>query len=83
MAYAGYAGDLDARPSVGFADSLDGGLTWGCEWPVSALDTAGLPAGSVHTVAAFQRGERVALLIEWLADNGTDVWLADLGVGAP
>lgn len=82
MAYAGYAGALDSRASVGFADSIDGGQTWSCEWPSPALSTAGLPAGFVHTLAAFQHGERVGLLVEWLADNGTDVWLADLG-GAP
>ena len=79
MAYAGYAGPLESRASVGYADSIDGGLTWSCEWPGSALGTAGLPDGFVHTVAAFQHGERVGLLVEWLADNGTDVWLADLG----
>ncbi|MEO8274244.1 MAG: hypothetical protein ABI620_09275 [Chloroflexota bacterium] len=80
MAYAAYTGALDSRASIGYADSIDGGLTWGCEWPAPALDTTGLPSGFVHTVTAFQRGERVALLVEWLADNGTDVWLADLGV---
>ncbi len=37
----------------------------------------------MHTIAAFQRGDRVALLVEWLADDGTDIWLADLGLTAP
>ena len=83
MAYAGYAGSIESRASVGYADSLDDGDTWGCEWEHPALDTAGLPDGFVHTIAAFQRGDRVALLVEWLADDGTDIWLADLGLTAP
>jgi hypothetical protein len=83
MAYAGYAGAPGSVPGVGYADSIDGGLTWSCEWPTEALDSTGLPAGQVHTIAAFQRGERVALLVEWLSNGGTDVWLADLGLSAP
>ena len=84
MAYAGYAGAIDTHASIGYADSLDNGDTWGCEWLYPALDTTGLPAGGfVHTLAAFQRGDRVALLIEWFADGSTDDWLADLGMTAP
>jgi hypothetical protein len=83
MAYAGYTGPIESRASVGYADSLDGGDTWGCEWEHPALDTSTLPEGFVHTLAAFQRGDRVALLVEWFADDGTDVWLADLGFSAP
>jgi hypothetical protein len=83
MAYAGYAGVPGSLPGVGYADSTDGGVTWACEWPFQALDTAGLPSGQVHTVSAFQRGERVALLVEWLTNGGTDVWLAELGQSAP
>lgn len=83
MAYAGYAEPIDSRAVVGYADSLDEGGTWGCEWPWPGLDTAGLPDGFVHTVAAFQRGERIALLVEWLSNDGTDIWLADLGLTAP
>lgn len=83
MAYAGYAEPEDSRAVVGYADSLDGGATWGCEWPWPGLDTDGLPQGDVHTLAAFQRGERLSLLVEWLSDGGTDIWLADLGLGAP
>jgi hypothetical protein len=79
MAYAGYTGALDSRASVGYADSIDGGRTWACEWPGPALDTTALPGGFVHTIAAFQHGERVGLLVEWLSGDGTDVWLADLG----
>lgn len=83
MAYAGYAGAPGSLPGVGYADSIDGGLTWSCEWPIEALDSTGLPTGQVHTIAAFQRGERVALLVEWLSNGGTDVWLADLGLSTP
>ncbi|HET9851259.1 MAG TPA: hypothetical protein VFP56_01985 [Candidatus Limnocylindrales bacterium] len=83
MAYAGYAEPADSRAVVGYADSLDDGETWGCEWPWPGLDTTGLPDGFVHTIAAFQRGDRVALLVEWLSGDGTDVWLADLGLSAP
>lgn len=83
MAYAGYAEPSDSRAIVGYADSLDEGDSWGCEWPWPGLDTSGLPEGDVHTIAAFQRGERVALLVEWLSNDGTDIWLADLGVAAP
>lgn len=83
MAYAGYTGPIESRASVGYADSLDGGDTWGCEWEHPALGTSSLPDGFVHTLAAFQRGDRVALLVEWFADDGTDVWLADLGFSAP
>ncbi len=79
MAYAGYAGAQDSQASVGFADSIDGGRTWTCEWPGPALATAGLPDGFVHTLTAFQREERVVLLVEWFAGSGTDVWLAELG----
>ena len=81
MAYAGYAGDSNARPEIGYADSLDGGITWACEWPDPALDTSGLTGTGVHTIAAFQLGENPALLVEWLADDGTDVWLAEFGLG--
>jgi hypothetical protein len=83
MAYAGYAGTPGSLPGVGFADSIDGGLTWSCEWPSEALDSTGLPTGQVHTISAFQRGDRVSLLVEWLSNDGTDVWLADLGLSAP
>ena len=83
MAYAGYAEPADSRAVIGYADSLDDGATWGCEWPWPGLDTAGLPEGAVHTLAAFQRGDRVALLVEWLNGDGTDIWLADLGLTAP
>jgi hypothetical protein len=81
MAYAGYAGDDESRPQVGYADSLDEGATWGCEWPNPALDTSGLPEGGIHTIVAFQRGDRLALLVEWLTNDGTDDWLAEFGVG--
>jgi hypothetical protein len=81
MAYAGYSGDITARPDIGYADSLDGGLTWACEWPDPALDTSGLTGTGVHTIAAFQLDGNPALLVEWLADDGTDVWLAEFGLG--
>jgi hypothetical protein len=83
MAYAGYTGPLESRATVGYADSLDGGRTWTCAWPGPALDTAGLPDGFVHTLTAFHHGERAALLVEWFANGGTDIWLADLGVSPP
>jgi hypothetical protein len=84
MAYAGFSGPIDAHATVGYADSLDGGDTWSCAWPYPALDTEGLPDGGfVHTLTAFRRGDRMALLIEWFADGSTDDWLADMGVGAP
>ena len=80
MVYAGYAGTLNARPGVGLADSRDGGLTWGCEWPANALDISEFRAGDgVHTINAFLRGDRLSLLVEWLMADGTDVWLAHLG----
>jgi hypothetical protein len=81
MAYAGYTGDINARPQIGYADSLDGGLTWACEWPEPALDTSALTGTGVHTIAAFQVDGIPALLVEWLADDGTDVWLAEFGLG--
>ena len=81
MAYAGYAGDNESRPQVGYADSLDEGATWGCEWPNPALNTATLPEGGIHTIVAFQRGDRLALLVEWLTNDGTDDWLAEFGMG--
>jgi hypothetical protein len=80
MAYAGYTGDINARPQIGYADSLDGGLTWACEWPEPALDTSALTGTGVHTIAAFQVDGIPALLVEWLADDGTDVWLAEFGL---
>jgi hypothetical protein len=81
MAYAGYSGDINTRPEIGYADSLDGGLTWACEWPHPALDTSALTGTGVHTIAAFQVDGYPALLVEWLADDGTDVWLAEFGLG--
>jgi hypothetical protein len=76
MTYAGWRpGDTESR--VGLAESTDGALTWRCLWPSSALDPAGLPDGFVHTQAAFQRDGRMALLVEWFTDGGTDVWLAE------
>jgi hypothetical protein len=83
LVYAGYTGTADSPASVGYADSLDDGATWGCEWPKPALDTGGLPTGFVHTIASFQRGDRLALLVEWLAGDTSDIYLADLGFGAP
>ena len=57
---------------------MDGGVTWTCRWPSPALDLAGLPDGlGLHTLLAFQRGQRLGLLIEWFEGNGTDIWLAD------
>jgi predicted GH43/DUF377 family glycosyl hydrolase len=79
MAYAGYTGEVE-RPQVGFADSVDG-VTWACEWPFPALDTSDLTGDGVHTIAAFQFGDNPALLVEWLTDGGTDVYLAEFGLG--
>jgi hypothetical protein len=83
MVYAGYAPASDSAASVGYADSLDEGATWGCEWKHPALDTSGLPDGFIHTLASFQRGDRLAILVEWLAGGTSDIYLADLGFGAP
>jgi hypothetical protein len=80
MAYAGYAGDAGTRPEVGFANTSDGS-TWACAWPAPALDTSTLTGDGVHTIAAFRLGPDYALLVEWLADDGTDVYLAELGLG--
>ena len=78
VAYAGYAGALDTLANAAIADSMDGGVTWTCRWPSPALDLAGLPDGlGLHTLLAFQRGQRLGLLIEWFEGNGTDIWLAD------
>ncbi|HXG26989.1 MAG TPA: hypothetical protein VNL94_09110 [Candidatus Binatia bacterium] len=80
LIYAGHAGDDASRPGVGFATSTDNGATWACQWPANALNVSEFPNGDgVHTATAFLRGERVALLVEWLSDNGSDVWLAHLG----
>jgi hypothetical protein len=81
MAYVGYAGAADSPGTVGFADSLDAGATWSCEWPGPALNTTGLPEGDVHTIAAFDKAGRLALLVEWLSDGGTDIWQAHFGLG--
>jgi hypothetical protein len=80
MAYAGYSGEATSRPQVGFAGSTDG-TAWGCQWPAPALDTSGLTGEGVHTIAAFQIGPNPALLVEWLSNDGTDVYLADFGLG--
>ena len=76
MAYAGYSGPLDSRATVGLAASDDNGLTWTCLGG-PALSAANLPSGFVHTLTAFRRGGRPALLVEWFTNNGTDVWLAE------
>jgi hypothetical protein len=84
MVYAGYAGDANSRPGVGFADSRDGGVSWSCEWPANALRVDELPPGDgVHTVNAFLRDGRLSVLVEWLSGGGTDVWLAHLGPREP
>jgi fermentation-respiration switch protein FrsA (DUF1100 family) len=78
MAYAGYHGAIDTRAQVGLAESRDSGLTWTCLWPSNALTATGLPPGGfVHTLTAFPRGDRVALLVEWFAGEGTDDWLVE------
>lgn len=41
------------------------------------LDTTGLPSGFVHTLLAFPRGDRLAVMVEWMAGGGTDVWLTE------
>ena len=80
LVYAGYHGALDTRAQVGLAESRDLGLTWRCLWPSNALDPDGLPAGGfVHTLTAFRRGQGLAVLVEWFAREGTDVWLAEAG----
>lgn len=76
LAYAGYAGAQDSRATVGLAASEDGGLTWSCLGG-PALSAEGLPSGFVHTLTAFRRDGRAALLVEWFANAGTDVWLAE------
>jgi hypothetical protein len=84
MAYMGYGWPLDAPPSVLLAESLDDGLTWRCLTPGGALDTTGLPSGSgIHTFAAFEREGTPALLVEWLADDGSDIWLAEADGALP
>ena len=80
MAYAGYTGDASSRPEVGFANSDDGAV-WACAWPTPALDTSNLTGDGVHTIAAFEHGPTYGLLVEWLANDGTDVYLAELGPG--
>jgi hypothetical protein len=76
MTYGGW-GVSDTESRVGLAESNDQGLTWRCLLPSPALDPTGFPDGFVHTQAAFERDGRVALLVEWLTDGGTDVWLAE------
>ena len=84
LVYAGYAGVINTRASIGLAHSIDGGLTWACQWPGSALDAGELPAGDgVHTVNAFMRGDRLALIVEWLRNGGSEDWLAHLGPREP
>lgn len=80
MAYAGLPTDIALPAQVGFADSVDGS-TWACEWPDPALDTSTLSGEGIHTINAFHLGDNPALLVEWLADDGTDVWLAEFGLG--
>ena len=64
--------------------SVDGGLTWACQWPSSALDPAELPAGAgIHTVNAFLRDGRLAVMVEWLRNGGSEDWLAHLGPRVP
>jgi hypothetical protein len=79
MAYAGYAGPDNVRPDVGFANS-DDGSSWACAWHAPALDTSGLTGDGVHTIAAFMLGPEYALLVEWLSNDGTDVYLAEFGL---
>ena len=84
LVYAGYAGDINTRASVGVANSVDGGLTWTCQWPASALDPSEMPAGDgVHTVNAFMRDGRLAIMVEWLRNGGSEDWLAHLGPKMP
>lgn len=84
LVYAGYAAALDSRPGVGVAASIDGGLTWACQWPSNAIDPTELPAGDgVHTVNAFMRDGRLAVMIEWLRNGGSEDWLAHLGPRVP
>lgn len=84
LVYAGYAGDINTRASIGVANSVDGGLTWTCQWPASALDPSELPAGDgVHTINAFMRGGRLTVMIEWLRNGGSEDWLAHLGPRVP
>ncbi len=77
LAYAGYAGAPESRAGIGLARSEDAGRTWSCAWPSPALDPTGLPSGNVHTLVAFRRGDRLAVMVEWLARGGTDVWLTE------
>ena len=81
MAYAGYAGDAELAAPGRLRRQRRRRSTWACEWPAPALDTSSLTGDGVHTIAAFQLGDDPALLVEWLADDGTDVYLAEFGLG--
>ena len=83
LVYAGYAGALESRASIGLAGSDDAGQTWSCARPSPALDPTRLPSGSVHTLVAFPRGDRLAVMVEWLAGDGTDVWLTEAAEPLP
>ena len=74
MAYAGYDGMEGSMPGIGLAVSDDLGLAWRCAWPGSALETEGLPAGQAHTLNLVRVEDRLVLFVEWLANDGTDVW---------
>jgi hypothetical protein len=83
LGYTAFSADIEQPATIGLAESLDDGATWRCVSTQPALDPAGLPNGGVHTFALVERDGRPAALIEWLADNGSDIWLAELQALVP
>ncbi len=78
LAYTAYAMVLSQDATIGLAESVDGGATWQCASPGPALDGSGFPSGGMHTFALFERDGEPAALVEWLANDGTDIWLTEL-----
>ena len=78
LAYTAYARAISQNATIGLAESVDGGATWRCLSTEPALESAGFPSGGLHTFALFERDGEPTALVEWLADNGTDIWLTEL-----
>ena len=81
LGYGAFSAALAENGTIGLAESRDDAATWRCLSDQPAIDETGLPDGGMHTFALFERGGRPAALIEWLANNGTDIWLAELVEG--
>jgi hypothetical protein len=79
--YGGFGDETDASMAVGLARSTDG-AAWTCAATAPILEVGDIPGSErIHSYALLaEAGEAPRLLIESLAGNRSDLWLAELSL---